>query len=132
MKNLILIAALSIITLNAQSQTSKEDISQFDWILGNWKFHVQEENYHENWTRTEHILKCKAFSIKVMDTISKEFFETKKTDNKWMFNARTGNRKIKSFYLVTYKNNLLRFETLEDSYPKSINYTYIDSNNLIV
>ncbi len=101
-----------------------EKYTDFDWILGNWKYEESETTYEEHWTKVDgSTYQGRAFSTAGSDTVSKEYFRISKIDSDWLFSAETDQGKtVSTFFLTEKSNNKLVFRKRDDSFPKQINY----------
>ncbi|MBK7871623.1 MAG: hypothetical protein IPJ74_13590 [Saprospiraceae bacterium] len=116
---------LLMILLGAQLASfaqKHDDISQFEWMVGKWKYQEQNSIYEEYWEKMDEKLECTAFSINGKDTVSREHFRIEKLNNQWTFVGIVENGTPSFFNLVNTKNKLLSFEKKEESFPKRINY----------
>ncbi|MGE0077470.1 MAG: DUF6265 family protein [Bacteroidales bacterium] len=128
--SLILLIVLGTIGI-AKAQT--EDISQFQWIIGNWKGNHNGGIFLENWAQIdENTLEGQGYNVVKSDTLFREKLHIQKIGDFWVYIATIEENYPILFTLINSDNDTWNFVNYEHDFPQRIVYTKNENGQLHV
>lgn len=120
-----------IVFLCSCSQTDEQDLSQLEWILGQWKSQSGEEVIIEHWQKVNDTLfNGETWFIDSGDTVATELLKIIARSDNIFYVAEPSGQQNTEFKLTQLKNNEVLFENPEHDFPQKIFYKKTSSDSL--